>query len=314
MESIRAAAAEHWNRWQKARDTIQSQYIDWGDHPTIAARIQTELFGSPTVTVFDYLKSEYPEFATASVLSLCAGDGSFEKLLLLHGIFGSITGMDIAAERVAAGNNAADAFAGRLRFAVGDVNSGEFGDAQYDVVFAKAALHHVEQLEKMFAGAQRCLKPGGKLVTIDFFGPTRFQWTDAQLAAVNHFIDTTIPDDLLRRADGSLQKHITRPTIAEMIAMDPSEAVRSSEVRSLLDKHFTVEKELAVGGTLLNLVFGEAIINNFDVDNARHVQIINAAFDYERELMNERVIGSDFRFIVAGLGSSSKPILGSSCQ
>lgn len=301
MDSIRAAAAAHWNRWQKARGTTQSQYIDWGDHPAIAARIQTELFGSPTVTVFDYLKSAYPEFATASALSLCAGDGSFEKLLLTHGIFGSITGMDIAAERVAAGNSAADAFSERLQFAVGDVNSGEFGDAQYDVVFAKAALHHVEQLEKMFAGVRRCLKPGGKLVTIDFFGPTRFQWTDAQLAAVNHFIDTTIPDDLLRRADGSLQKHITRPTIAEMIAMDPSEAVRSSEVRSLLDKHFTVEKEFAVGGTLLNLIFGEAIINNFDAENPQHVQIINAAFDYERRLMNESVIDSDFRFIVATL-------------
>lgn len=299
MESIRTAAAEHWNRWQKGRVATQSQYIDWGDHPAIAARIQSELFGSPTLTVFDYLKREYPEFATARVLSLCAGDGSFEKLLLSHGIFGSITGMDIAESRVAAGNDAAHGFAGKLHFEVGDVNSGKFGDAQYDVVFAKAALHHVEHLEAMFVGVQRCLKPGGKLVTIDFFGPTRFQWTDAQLAAVNHFIDTHVPDELLRRPDGSLQKNITRPTIDEMIVMDPSEAVRSSEIRNLLEQHFMVERDFAVGGTLLNLVFGEAIINNFDGENLRHVEIINAAFDYERKLMNEKVIGSDFNFIVA---------------
>ncbi len=107
IASIRATAADHWNRWQKARSATQSQYIDWGDHPTIAARIQAELFGSPSFTVFDYLKREFPDFADATVLSLCAGDGSFEKLLLTHGIFGSITGMDIAAERVAAGNSAA---------------------------------------------------------------------------------------------------------------------------------------------------------------------------------------------------------------
>lgn len=299
MESIRAAAAEHWNRWQKAKITTQSHYIDWGDHPAIAARIQSELFGSPTFTVFDYLKSEYPTFAAASVLSLCAGDGSFEKLLLSHHIFGSITGLDIAEARVAAGNEAASEFAGKLHFEVGDVNSGVFGHAQYDVVFAKAALHHVEHLETMFAGVQRCLKPGGKLVTIDFFGPSRFQWTDAQLAAANHFIDTHIPDELLRRPDGSLQKNITRPTIEEMIAMDPSEAVRSSEIRDLLEQHFTIEREFAVGGTLLNLIFGEDIINNFDAKNSRHVEIINAAFDYERKLITEKNMGSDFKFIVA---------------
>ncbi len=84
-------------------------------------------------------------------------------------------------------------FADKLDFIVCDVNSGNFGNDKYDVVFAKAALHHVEQLGSLMQGIRQCLKPDGHLVTIDFFGPTRFQWTGCQLQAANNFIAENMP-------------------------------------------------------------------------------------------------------------------------
>jgi 2-polyprenyl-3-methyl-5-hydroxy-6-metoxy-1,4-benzoquinol methylase len=149
-KQTQSKAADFWNQWQNARNLNQSQYVDWGDHPTILALVYADLFGSPTISVFDYLKQAYPIFSNSTVLSLCAGDGSFEKLLLNQGVFGSITGIDIAPERVATANAQAAEFESRLKFIVGDVNKGEFGEASYDVVFAKAALHHVEQLESIY--------------------------------------------------------------------------------------------------------------------------------------------------------------------
>ncbi|MDP2805083.1 MAG: class I SAM-dependent methyltransferase [Gallionellaceae bacterium] len=288
-----------WNQWQQARNLNPSQYVDWGDHPTILALLYGEMFGSPSTSIFDYLKQAYPNFVNSSVLSLCAGDGAFEKLLLKQGVFGTITGIDLAEERVGTANAQIAEFEGRLNFIVGDVNKGDFGVALYDVVFAKAALHHVEQLESMFAGIKKCLKPGGKLVTVDFFGPTRFQWSDAQLDAVNHFIDTAIPDTLLKRADGSRHHNINRPTIEAMIAMDPSEAVRSSDIDHLIRQHFSQIREFQIGGALLSLIFDPTVVNNFDCSNPQHNEIIHAAFHYERRLMAENKIGSDFKFIVA---------------
>lgn len=298
-QQANATVSEVWNQWQRARELAPSQYVDWGDHPTILALLYEELFGSPSTSLFDYLKQNYPNFPNSSVLSLCAGDGSFEKLLLAQRVFGSITGIDLAEERVAAANAQVAEFKGRLNFMAGDVNHGNFGEARYDVVLAKAALHHVEQLESMFAGIKRCLKPGGKLVTIDFFGPTRFQWSDAQLAAANHFIDTAIPDALCKRADGSLHRNLSRPAIAAMIEMDPSEAVRSGDIDCLIKQNFSQIREFHVGGALLNLIFDPTIVNNFDCSNQQHNAIIRAAFRYERELMVENKIGSDFKFIVA---------------
>ncbi len=290
--------ADFWNRWQQERNQGQTGYVDWGDHPTILELLYSDVFGSPATTVFDYLKQAYPEFANSCALSLCAGDGTFEKLLLAHNVFDTITGVDIAEVRVATANAQAGEFANRLQFMVGDVNQGEFGDKKYEVVFAKAALHHVEQLETLFSGIKKCLKPGGKLVAIDFFGPTRFQWTDAQLEAANHFL-ALIPDELLKRTDGSLHKKIRRPAVEDIIAADPSEAVRSSDIYPLLVEYFDEIRNFAMGGTLLNLIFDPTVINNFDPGNPSHNTILQAAFDYERKLMAENTLGSDFKFIIA---------------
>lgn len=291
-------AAKHWDDWQARQTAAPQAYVDWGEHPTVLALLQQEAFGDPAFTLFHYLLSEHPEFAAARAISLCSGDGGFERLLVENGIFGHVTGTDIAPGRVAAANAARGVLADRLAFEVADVNRAEFGEACYDVVFAKAALHHVSELEALFAGIRRCLKPGGHLVTLDFFGPTRFQWTDRQLAAANAFLEEQVPQALRRRADGSLHR-VVRPTVQEMIAMDPSEAVRSAEVYGLLTANLRIDKEIPVGGALLNLVLDPSIIMNFQPGQPEHDAVIRQAFERERALMRSGELASDFKFIIA---------------
>lgn len=291
-------AAKHWDEWQAEQAAAPQAYVDWGDHPTVLALLQQEAFGDPAFTLFHYLLSQHPELAQARALSLCSGDGGFEKLLVENGIFGHVTGTDIAPGRVAAANAARGALADRLEFQVADVNRADFGEACYDVVFAKAALHHVSELEALFAGMRRCLKPGGRLVTIDFFGPTRFQWTDRQIEASNAFLEQHVPAELRRRADGSLHR-VERPTVEAMIAMDPSEAVRSSEVHGQLTTHMKIDKQIDIGGALLNLVLDPSIIMNFQPGQPGHDAVIRQAFERERALMRSGELASDFKFIIA---------------
>jgi SAM-dependent methyltransferase len=292
-------AAAYWDRWQAARDVAPNRYVDWGEHPTILALLQRDLFGASETTVFDFLKTHYPQFRQAEALSLCSGDGGFEKLLVTQEVFGKVTGIDISPQRVECANAQRDPHRERLFYTVGDVNAGDFGEARYDVVFAKAALHHVEKLEILFQGIRRCLRPGGYLVTIDFFGPTRFQWSDAQLDAVNRFLADEMPADLARRPDGSLHRSIARPTLQQMIDLDPSEAVRSGELDAQIEKNFVVERAFPIGGTLLNLIFDGAIVNNFDPHDAEHNGIIEKAYAYEKALRAAGQIGCDFKFLLA---------------
>jgi SAM-dependent methyltransferase len=292
-------AAQHWDEWQRERNAAPTQYVDWGDHPTVLALVYRELFGSPTTSMIDFLKTAYPSFAQARALSLCSGDGAFEKVLVEQGVFGSVTGTDLSPVRVEQANRNRGEYAGRLEYRLMDVNQGDFGAGCYDVVFAKAALHHVQELEAMFEGVRRCLRPGGRLVTLDFFGPTRFQWTDRQLELANRFLAQEIPEALLRRADGSVHRNISRPSVEQMIAIDPSEAVRSAEIHGQLAGGFEIERQFDAGGALLNLIFDGTVVNNFQAGNPAHDALVERAFRYERDCMARGEIGSDFKFIIA---------------
>jgi SAM-dependent methyltransferase len=291
--------ADYWDNWQARNAAGATGWQDWADHPAILRCINTQLFGAPDHSVFDYLKAHYPAFAAAHALSLCSGDGSFEKQLIHQGVFDRITGIDLASARVHTASRPAADSASKLHFMVDDVNAGKFGTACYDVVFAKAALHHVANLEQLFAGIRQCLRPGGHLVAIDFFGPTRFQWTDQQVTHAGHVLQDLIPAALRRRADGSVKDCIDRPTSAAMLAADPSEAVRSAELADCIAANFADITELAIGGTLLHLCFTPDILHNFQPDDAEHTAIIRAAWDYERGLIDSGTLGADFRFIVA---------------
>lgn len=291
-------ASAYWNQWQQQKVSQNLEWVDWGDHPTILKLIYQSLFGSAEKSIFHYLLEQYPAFANSQALSLCSGDGTFERLLIEQGVFNHVTGIDIADERIRSANLQHQDFANKLIFRAGDVNTGTFGHRVYDVVFAKAALHHVENLEALFKGIKHCLKPGGHLVTIDFFGPTRFQWSDKQLEYANRML-AQIPPELRTNPNGKLLDTIGRPTTDEMIAMDPSEAVRSEEILDFIHAHFETVKIFDIGGTLLNLVFTQEIINNFTSDNPHCNEILNRAFTWEQELISRNEISSDFKFVIA---------------
>lgn len=290
--------AGHWAEWQQRRNANPRGWTEWSDHPTILGLLQQIHFGDSAVSPLAHLLRHYPRFAEAHAISLCCGDGSTERALVEHGVFRSMVGVDLTAERVQAACAARGDLADRLHYVVGDVNLGDYGNACFDVVFAKASLHHVEQLEVMAEGVKRCLKPGGRLVTLDFFGPTRFQWTDAQLAHANAFLAREVPPGLKRRADGSSHEVVHRPTVQTMIEMDPSEAVRSGELYAFLQRNFELDMDVAIGGTLLQLIFDGTIVNNFDPEDPWHRSIIERAVQWEQSLMASGALQADFRLIV----------------
>ena len=294
-----ATAGNFWDDWQRKRDTQRlpggdsRAWVDWADHPRILELVLDKVFGPPRRSLFECLSAAFPQLRSGHALSLCCGDGAFERQLIQTGVLQRVTGIDIAPVRVASAVAAAG-----LDFQVGDANSGNFGSQLYDAVIAKAALHHIECLEPALQGVRRALKPGGCLIAIDFFGPTRFQWTDAQLAAVNRFLAEEVPEPLRRQADGTLYSAV-RPTLAEMIASDPSEAVRSGEILALLRQYFSRLEIRDIGGTLLQLIFSSSIVNNFDASSSQHNRIIEKAFALEQSLLACGAIEADFKFVAA---------------
>lgn len=304
-------AGQYWSNWQltldaKKQSSQQSTFVDWAGHPSVWGLVSNEVFG------FEGRRSVNSDFAELiaravshlerpRALSLCCGDGEFELGLMQREVIASIDGLDIASARVEAAKMRLEMapFLGlECRFFVEDVNRLVLKPRSYDLVIAKSALHHVESLERLFEEVYWALCPEGSLVAIDFFGPSRFQWTDRQLELAQSFWNERVPDEIRRRARAEGLATIPRLSLDAMMELDPSEAARSSEIMSAALELFRVDSEIPLGGTILNLLLWGNRVNYFDPHNKLHNCCLEQAFKLERQLIREGAIQSDFRAIV----------------
>jgi SAM-dependent methyltransferase len=251
-------------------------------------------FGRADYGFFEYIRDHLPEWRQAHILSIGCGDGAFERELVRRGLVRELTGIDVARARIEAAIKNSGGLSQSLHFECRDLDKGELGTDQFDGAFAKSSLHHITGLEALETSLRAHLKHHAKLLAIDFFGPSRFQWTDLQLELTNRFI-SQCPDQSLFGVENTLTSESrTRPSIEAMISMDPSEAVRSSELKGWFEKNFSILDSRCLGGTLLNLIFYGSCVNQFEPDFAEHESIIEAAFEQESALIDAGIIPSDF--------------------
>jgi SAM-dependent methyltransferase len=230
-------------------------------------------------------------------ISLGCGFGGLERDLARRGMIREMDAYDLADGAIMEARRlAAEAGYGWIRYHVADLETQGFPASHYDAVFAHSSVHHVERLEALFATVHRALRPGGIFHLNEYVGPTRFQWTDAQLQSINDYLDT-IPERLRQTPNGR-KPPVERPTIEQMLAMDPTEAVRSADVREVLSQHFTIVEERPYGGTLLHMGLAD-IAQNFGVADLEAVAHLQRFFDLEDTMMANRTIGSDFSVITA---------------
>ena len=88
------------------------------------------------------------------------------------------------------------------------------------------------------------------------------------------------------------------PTVEQMIAGDPSEAVRSAEIMTVLRKRFEVIEYKPYGGGIQHQLFS-GIMGNFDPDSATDLKFLKAISDLELSLENIGAVHSEFAVAVA---------------
>ena len=279
----------------------------WMAHPAVRARINTLVSGDPTKDAYDRLAQLLRDrgwtMPIGQSISLGCGFGALERDLAARGMIDEIDAYDVASGAVAeAVRQAKQSGLLRVRYHVADLEAIRLPAASVDVVFAHSSVHHVARLEALYAVVQRTLRPDGIFHLHEFVGPTRFQWTDAQLDLANAFLDS-LPPRLRRLPSGQPKERLRRPTVAEMISADPSEAVRSADLVGALQPFFDVIEERQIGGTLLHLALGQ-IAQNFDPNSPEDLEILESFFEVEDAAMKSGLIGSDFAVITA----TPKPI------
>lgn len=91
-------------------------------------------------------------------------------------------------------------------------------------------------------------------------------------------------------------KETALPTERSVIAIDPSEAVRSAEIMPVLESMFDVIEYRPLGGTILQFLLADIAGNFEDEDGSK---LLDMLFTIEDTLMTVGDLGSDFAYIVA---------------
>jgi SAM-dependent methyltransferase len=274
----------------------------WMAHPTVRARSNALASGDPNQDAYHRLATLLQErgwtLPIRKSVSIGCGFGGLERDLSARRLVVEIDAYDIATGAVAeAERQARELGLLNIHYHVANLEALDLPPQSVEAVFAHSSVHHVERLEALYAVVQRALRPGGVFHLHEYVGPTRFQWTDSQLELANGFLDS-LPERLRRQPNGELKEWLRRPTVEEMIAADPSEAVRSADLVGALTRYFDILELRPLGGTLAHIALG-GIAQNFVPSSAEDDTFLQRLFAIEDEAMASGIIGSDFATITA---------------
>jgi SAM-dependent methyltransferase len=299
-DSRRSRVSEAWSA--DPEDEAEDHGWYWLAHPVVKARVNRLTSGDPALDGYDRLAQLLRErgwtLPIPRSVSLGCGFGGLERDLAARGMIAAMDAYDLSEDAIAEARRKAAALQlADIRYHVADLEKTAPPARSADVVFAHSSVHHVERLEPLFAAVRLALRPGGIFHLNEFVGPTRFQWTDTQLDLANGWLDS-LPGRLRCLPSGHPKEKLQRPTVAAMIAADPSEAIRSADIREVLQQDFEVIEERQLGGALLHLALG-GIAQNFDPANGEDMAFLQQLFTLEDEAMADGRIGSDFMIITA---------------
>jgi 2-polyprenyl-3-methyl-5-hydroxy-6-metoxy-1,4-benzoquinol methylase len=277
--------------WNDAHYSARLAHANWMANTAVLMHLNERATGDPAR---DWLSSWAHRWFVGTelrVLVLGCGEGWLERAVAQWPFVAHIDAVDFAEEAVARAREAAKHIP-KIQYGVVDLNRDTLPCAAYDVVVAHSVLHHVENLEHAYRQLERCMKPDATLIVNEYVGPNRFQYSDHVLSIINALL-RALPEELRRPYEWR-----TRPTVEEMIANDPTEAVRAEELLALTGKAFEVLEQKNLGGTILQHLLYE-IVENFRFDVPRERSLLQMLCTIEAMLVDRGVISSDFVLMAA---------------
>lgn len=272
----------------------------WWDIPTIQHRWNVMISGDAAVTYPEYVsRKHFRDARELRGLSFGCGTGGKETQWAKTGSFSRIEAFDLSPQRIHAARALIrnTPLEGLITYSVADVSRHSWPEHSYDVVLFEHSLHHFPALEKLLRAVAQALKPNGYLIVNEFVGPSRFQWTESQLVAVNGLLRQFPREYRTYHGTEFAKEAEIRPSRLRMLLSDPSEAIESSRILPLLNSTFEVLDIKGYGGALLHLLFS-GIAHHFVRPDETAARLLQMAFATEDSLLARGRIDHDFALVV----------------
>jgi SAM-dependent methyltransferase len=156
------------------------------------------------------------------------------------------------------------------------------GYETFDVALFCHSMHHCTDVERFLRFLNRVVGRDGLIVGLDYLGPSRLQLTYDVKRLLDEIFES-LPEDLrFNLGTREIETQFDIDTIETVARSDPSEAPRSSDLRSFLFSLFPVREVSPMGGTLLRPLLAHRA-GNFRSESDRCV--LKLLMVLERELI-----------------------------
>jgi SAM-dependent methyltransferase len=272
-ENTNEVAGRFWD--QKLEEILAKKVsrVRWWEDQTTTCHINS-IVGNGNdsalhVAFHQRIAAHFSKRRGLKAISVGCGAGTKEMWLMQMADFAHFDLFDIAKANIEYGRKEAarQGVLGRVSLRAEDAFVADVGQ-DYDLVYWNNALHHMPNVVDALRWSYDRLKPGGLLAMDDFVGPSRFQWTDENIRRANE-VRESLPERLMRNPyepDQTLPRYVVQPTVEEVIASDPSEAVDSGRIVETLREVFPDCEIIPTGGALYHLALND-IFCNFTTDD-----------------------------------------------
>ena len=302
MDDYEHKVSNHWGKMAK-----ENSMLSWTDSKLILKYVHEYMTGNPNLGWLQYACEKYLSSDVEHGLSLGCGSGSLERQCRKMNYCKLIDATDISTDAIEEAKRLAhDEKINGINYEVKNLENLSLPANFYNVVFASSTIHHLKNLEHIFKTVQTSLKPNGYFILVEYVGPSKFQFPKKQVDIINEIL-SILTKELKKQKFGpnKIKEKFFSPPIKFMNKNDPSEAIRSADIVSLLPQYFTIVEKKDYGGTILHMLL-QYIISNFNPDNDKDNTILSLLILLEKILIREQVLNSDFAFIIAKKVDSEK--------
>jgi SAM-dependent methyltransferase len=286
-----------WSGRRRTVDTYSrpAKEDHWWAVPAVKRRWNRLVSGSEQIDHYQWIAERHLSRGGLRALSVGCGAGARELRWAATGRFRQIVGVDLTPWAIDAARRAAAAadLDHIVSFRVGDLaDPATIGAEPFDALIGEHSIHHLSPLRQVLCSLRERLVQGGLVLVDEFVGPSKFQWTDAQLRWINQLLPQ-LPERLRRRQDGGLKCREYRPSRLYMRLNDPSEAIESAAIVPLLDELFERIELRPYGGAILHMLLSK-IGHNFADGDAEAMDWLQRLAAIEDDCMARGELASDF--------------------